>query len=62
MAFLTYEASGLECRRLESHRKAQSRGRGGVFKDYRLRVAHVLRDSGLHERDEAPEDSREVHA
>lgn len=48
-------------RRLESHRAAQGEGRGGVFAGYRLRVAAVLRDYGLHERDEAPSDSRAVH-
>jgi hypothetical protein len=30
-----------------------------VFRDYRLRVASVLRDYGLTERAEAPADSRE---
>jgi heme-degrading monooxygenase HmoA len=48
-------------RNLERHRKAQSMGRGGVFADYRLRVASVLRDYGMQERDDAPKDSREVH-
>jgi hypothetical protein len=40
---------------------AQARGRNGVFADYRLRVASVLRDYGMSERAEAPADSREVH-
>jgi heme-degrading monooxygenase HmoA len=31
-------------RNLESHRIAQAKGRGGVFADYRLRVASVMRD------------------
>jgi len=48
-------------RSLESHRGAQSAGRGGIFADYRLRVASVIRDYGMRERDEAPADSREVH-
>jgi heme-degrading monooxygenase HmoA len=43
------------------HRTAQQSGRGGVFRDYRLRVAQVLRDYGMNERDEAPEDSLAVH-
>jgi hypothetical protein len=29
-----------------------------VLRDYRLRVASVLRDYGMNERDEAPADSR----
>ena len=48
-------------RSLESHRRAQEAGRGGVFQNYRLRVAQVLRDYGMAERDEAPSDSRIRH-
>ncbi|HKC42597.1 MAG TPA: antibiotic biosynthesis monooxygenase [Burkholderiales bacterium] len=48
-------------RTLEGHRKAQMRGRGGVFADYRLRVASVVRDYGLQDRAAAPKDSRDVH-
>lgn len=44
-------------RQLEAHRMAQSVGRGGVFNDYRLRVAGVMRDYGMQQRDEAPTDS-----
>jgi len=49
-------------RRVEVHRAAQTAGRGSIFKNYRLRVAAVLRDYGLNEREQAPADSREVHA
>ena len=48
-------------RNLEGHRKAQAKGRGGVFANYRLRVAAVVRDYGMNEREEAPRDSRDVH-
>ncbi|WP_076591385.1 antibiotic biosynthesis monooxygenase family protein [Herminiimonas arsenitoxidans] len=48
-------------RNLEVHRQAQSAGRATIFADYRLRVAHVLRDYGLNERAEAPTDSRKAH-
>lgn len=48
-------------RNLQTHRKAQMKGRGGIFADYRLRVASVVRDYGLKERDDAPNDSRNVH-
>lgn len=48
-------------RNLESHRRAQARGRGGIFTDYRLRVTAVLRDYGMHDRAQAPQDSRERH-
>lgn len=40
------------------HRQAQQRGRSELFVGYRLRVASVLRDYGLHEREQAPADSR----
>jgi len=43
------------------HRATQAKGRAGVFADYRLRVAAVLRDYGMAERAEAPGDSRAVH-
>jgi len=36
------------------HRAAQRAGRGGIFRDYRLRVASVLRDYGMFARDQAP--------
>lgn len=39
------------------HRAAQRAGRGGIFRDYRLRVASVLRDYGMFERDHAPADA-----
>lgn len=48
-------------RNIEAHRHAQAQGRGGVFADYRLRVASVIRDYSLKERDEAPRDSRGRH-
>lgn len=49
-------------RTLERHRAAQARGRAGVFADYRLRIASVVRDYGMHEpREQAPADSRKYH-
>lgn len=43
------------------HRAGQRQGRAGVFADYRLRVASVMRDYGMNERAEAPDDSHRVH-
>jgi heme-degrading monooxygenase HmoA len=43
------------------HREGQAAGRAGIFADYRLRIASVVRDYGLNEREEAPADSREFH-
>lgn len=48
-------------RNTEEHRAAQSQGRAGIFADYRLRIAAVVRDYGLTERTQAPPDSRGVH-
>jgi len=48
-------------RQLAEHRDAQAKGRAGIFKSYRLRVAGVLRDYGMDSRDQAPTDSRATH-
>lgn len=61
LSFWRDEAVVQQWRNLESHRRAQAAGRGGVFEDYRLRVAEVVRDYGMKERGEAPGDSRGVH-
>lgn len=45
----------------QKHRQTQAAGRAGIFADYRLRVAHVIRDYGMTERDQAPADSRATH-
>lgn len=45
-------------RTLENHRTAQCAGRASVFANYRLRMAGVIRDSGMVDREEAPVDSR----
>ena len=42
-------------REMEAHRVAQAKGRHGVFRDYRLRVAEVMRDYGMHDRHQAPQ-------
>lgn len=55
------EAAMRAWRNLETHRAAQRRGRAGVFANYRLRVAAVLRDYGLDDRDQAPADSAAHH-
>ena len=52
------EESVRQWRNLPAHRKVQAAARGHIFKDYRLRVAAVLRDYGMTDRAQAPEDSR----
>jgi heme-degrading monooxygenase HmoA len=61
LSFWRDEEAVQRWRGLSSHRAAQAEGRAGVFRDYRLRVASVIRDYGLNERDEAPKDSRKAH-
>lgn len=61
LSFWRDEEAIQEWRALESHRFAQSKGRGGVFENYRLRVAGVMRDYGMDNRSEAPKDSIDVH-
>ncbi len=61
LSFWRDEAAVASWRNLEPHRAAQTAGRDHVFADYRLRVAHVLRDYGLESRGEAPADSRALH-
>lgn len=48
-------------RQTTQHRDAQRAGREHVFRSYRLRVAQVTRDYGMHDRERVPEDSRAVH-
>ena len=60
LSFWRDEAAVAAWRNVEHHRSAQKAGRHGVFRDYRLRVAHVLRDYGMDERAGAPADSRQT--
>lgn len=62
LSFWRDEAAVAAWRNGHAHRATQAKGRSGVFQDYRLRVAEVVRDYGLNERVEAPEDSRLQHA
>lgn len=57
LSFWRDEEAVRRWRCLGQHRSAQREGRASVFEHYRLRVAAVLRDYGLTERDQAPADS-----
>jgi heme-degrading monooxygenase HmoA len=61
VSFWRDEAAVAAWRNTMEHRRAQGRGRGEIFADYRLRIARVIRDYGMNDRDEAPTDSRAVH-
>jgi heme-degrading monooxygenase HmoA len=48
------EASVARWRQFEQHRQAQRAGRERIFRNYRLRVAAVLRDYGMSDRAQVP--------
>ena len=50
------EAAVAAWRRRVEHRAAQRQGRRSVFREYRIRVAEVLRDYTMDDRREAPAD------
>jgi heme-degrading monooxygenase HmoA len=61
VSFFRDEAAVQAWRNVAEHRLAQAKGRGGIFKDYRLRIASVIRDYGMNDRAEAPSDSKTAH-
>ena len=61
LSFWRDEEAVARWRQQEAHRSTQAAGRDQVFADYRLRVAAVVRDYGLHDRTQAPADSRAAH-
>jgi heme-degrading monooxygenase HmoA len=60
LSFFDSEEAVTRWRNQSAHRRAQAMGRDGVFAGYRLRIAHVIRDYGMSEREEAPDDSKEL--
>lgn len=61
LSFFEDEQAVARWRNLASHRATQARGREGIFEDYRLRVASVVRDYGQLDRAEVPTDSLAAH-
>ncbi len=61
LSFWRDEAAVATWRNLEAHRAAQAKGRGEIFRGYRLRIAGVIRDYGMQDREQAPADSRQVN-
>lgn len=55
LSFWRDEEAVRHWRNVPEHRQAQHAGRESIFADYRIRVAHVMRDYGMNERGEAPE-------
>lgn len=54
LSFWRDEQAVRDWREKAEHRQTQRAGRDGIFSHYRLRVAEVARDYGLHEREQAP--------
>jgi heme-degrading monooxygenase HmoA len=61
LSFFRDEAAVEAWRNVVDHRKAQAKGRAKIFENYRLRIASVIRDYGMDEREQAPKDSLAVH-
>ena len=57
LSFWRDEAAVRQWRCQGQHRGAQQEGRDAVLADYRLRVAAVVRDYGLLDREQTPTDS-----
>ena len=60
LSFWRDEEAVARWRSHSQHREAQRAGRTGIFRNYRLRVAAVLRDYGLDDRAEAPQPPPEL--
>src|SRR5258708_26378775 len=50
LSFWRDEDAVREWRNVEDHRRIQAAGRLSIFADYRLRVAHGIRDYGMNDR------------
>lgn len=61
LSFWRDEEAVRQWRNMPAHRATQSQGRSGVFNDYRLRIASIIRDYGMTDRTEAPADSKAHH-
>jgi len=61
LSFWRDEEAVRNWRNVQKHREAQKKGRGSIFKSYRLRIAEVRRDYTMDERAQAPGDSVQVH-
>lgn len=60
LSFWRDEEAIRQWRNVAAHRAAQAVGRESIFADYRLRVAAVMRDYGMSDRDEAPQEAPTV--
>lgn len=61
LSFWENEAAIEQWRNLEKHRQGQAKGIAEVFNDYRIRVGHIVRDYGIADREQAPQDGNGYH-
>ncbi|AWH87444.1 antibiotic biosynthesis monooxygenase family protein [Limnobaculum parvum] len=61
LSFWRDEQAVQQWRQLALHRQAQAKGRATIFNDYRLKIAGIIRDYGMTDRELAPDDSRIMH-
>lgn len=61
LSFFRDEDAVRAWRTQSAHRGAQKKGRSGIFEDYRLRVAGIMRDYGMFDREQALDDSKRLH-
>jgi heme-degrading monooxygenase HmoA len=61
LSFFRDEADIAAWRNVSEHRRSQAMGRAKIFENYRIRIAGVVRDYGMNERAQVPEDSRALH-
>lgn len=61
VSFWRDEAAVAAWRNTMEHRRTQAKGRAQIFADYHLRIASVIRDYSMSDREQAPKDSRAVH-
>jgi heme-degrading monooxygenase HmoA len=62
LSFWRDEKAIAEWRNISEHRQAQHEGRQSIFSNYRIRIAGITRDYGMHKTNESPQDSKEFHA
>jgi heme-degrading monooxygenase HmoA len=55
LSFWRDEEAIARWRQQEQHHAAQRTGRDRIFRDYRIRVSAVMRDYGMYERAQAPQ-------
>lgn len=61
IGFFKDENAVREWRNLPEHRRVQQLGRERLFKNYRLRMASVIRDYTMSDREQVPQDSMLAH-